>query len=921
MTDTIHCPDCGLPLPSDAPQGECPRCLLRVGLESQPAVAGVAPSGVAPIAVTRTSSGQAHFVPPTVADLQQRIPQYEILELIGQGGMGAVYKARQRGLERLVAIKILPFEVSQPAYSQQQHAAFAERFSREARALALLSHPHIVAVHDFGQAEGMCYFVMEYVAGVNLRQAIQAGKMNPAEALAIVPQICEALQFAHDEGVVHRDIKPENILIDMRGRVKIADFGLAKLLGTQTPEHSLTGTQQVMGTLRYMAPEQMFGSKEVDHRADIFSLGVVFYELLTGELPIGRFAPPSKKSVCDARLDDVVLRALEAEPAERYQHVSEMKSGVEAVARSPAAVHTAVTKSTTFATPASDSAADNDAPGLQRKQLGTPQHLLICFCLSLFTLWFVSYVFPPVLTMISGPDTELISLGRAWGIGRDVGTIFSTLLVMFAALASITGYAWWMYREASQRNLRDAGAIVPLPERATELGDQSPRLSQTALWGAILAPLFLVTLLMFTGSTLIVHRVEGDAPTPSFGRLLAIVLIVPGLVGLISPFATTLLGVLAISQIRNSKGKLYGLQLAVFDALFYPLLILDLVLLALCYFLLALIISDVLQISRSTGLGNMGPLLFTFAIGLPVAVVLDVWIVRLTWREAARGLGTSPPNDAVATQQPRAASPPLEPTSPRLSLAALWGAIVAPVFLLPLLLLTVGYLLKAPSDHGGNAGSPTWVMMPIACAGLPGLIAPFVTTLLGVLAIGQIRRSNGKLYGLPLAVFDALLFPLLLLDLFLVWLGFMLFVGVLSLVLKGVSVATMGPLLLTTLLIVPLVLVLDIWLIRLSWQAANQGLNNEGEKKPLPTKEPPPFQPQGTSKTSLAVIIVLVLLSIFAIPTLLAGGVLAAYFFSHSAPAPEAPKRAFPQRMEPDTSWLKSKTTEPAEKLQPAAEQ
>jgi serine/threonine protein kinase len=170
MTDAIHCPICGAALPPDAPLGECPRCLLKAGLESQAAAEAV---GAAPFTVTRTSSGHSHFVPPSVADLQQRIPQYEILELIGQGGMGAVYKARQRGLERLVAIKILPFEIS-------QSAAFTERFTREARALAMLNHPHIVAVHDFGQAEGMCYFVMEYVAGVNLRQAIQAGKMNPA---------------------------------------------------------------------------------------------------------------------------------------------------------------------------------------------------------------------------------------------------------------------------------------------------------------------------------------------------------------------------------------------------------------------------------------------------------------------------------------------------------------------------------------------------------------------------------------------------------------------------------------------------------------------------------------------------------------------------------------------------------------------
>ena len=168
---------------------------------------------------------------------------------------------------------------------------------------------------------------MEYVDGVNLRQAIRSGGIAPKEALAIVPQICDALQFAHDEGIVHRDIKPENILVDKRGRVKIADFGLAKLLGRASGDVALTATQQVMGTLRYMAPEQMEGTKTVDHRADIYSLGVVFYELLTGELPIGRFAPPSKKVEIDVRLDEVVLRALEQEPAQRYQHASDVQDG------------------------------------------------------------------------------------------------------------------------------------------------------------------------------------------------------------------------------------------------------------------------------------------------------------------------------------------------------------------------------------------------------------------------------------------------------------------------------------------------------------------------------------------------------------------------------------------------------------------
>src|SRR5262249_14654734 len=154
---------------------------------------------------------------------------------------------------------------------------------------------------------------------------------HPKEALAIIPQICEALQYAHDEGVVHRDIKPENILLDRRGRVKIADFGLAKLLSRTATDFTLTGPQQIMGTPHYMAPEQFEKPQEVDDRADIYSLGVVFYEMLTGEVPMGRFVVPSEKVQIDVRLDDVVLRTLSREPERRYQKVSELKNDVESI--------------------------------------------------------------------------------------------------------------------------------------------------------------------------------------------------------------------------------------------------------------------------------------------------------------------------------------------------------------------------------------------------------------------------------------------------------------------------------------------------------------------------------------------------------------------------------------------------------------
>ncbi|HEY1790521.1 MAG TPA: protein kinase, partial [Verrucomicrobiae bacterium] len=264
------------------------------------------------------------FVPPPVEEIARLFPQFEILGFIGKGGMGAVYKARQPGLDRLVALKVLP-----PAVGSDP--SFAERFTREARALARLNHPNIVAVYDFGTAGALNYLVMEFVDGANLRDVERTGRLSPEQALAIVPQICEALQFAHNEGIVHRDIKPENLLLDKKGRLKITDFGIAKILDVPSGKASLTGAKEVVGTPHYMAPEQIEKPQTVDHRADIYSLGVVFYEMLTGELPLGKFAPPSKKAPVDARLDEVVLHTLEKEPERRYQQASQVKTDVETI--------------------------------------------------------------------------------------------------------------------------------------------------------------------------------------------------------------------------------------------------------------------------------------------------------------------------------------------------------------------------------------------------------------------------------------------------------------------------------------------------------------------------------------------------------------------------------------------------------------
>ena len=305
------CKRCGAPMEaSSAVQGMCTKCLMELGMEedSHVVITGAGAAAPAP--------------PPTPEELQPLFPNHHIEALIGQGGMGVVYKATQTGLDREVALKVLPAAAG-------RDPAFAERFQREAKALATLNHPNITSVFDFGKAGEHFYLAMELVDGVNLRQLMAAQKVAPKQALQLVEQVCDALQYAHDEGVVHRDIKPENILLDRKGRLKITDFGLAKLLGVEDQKQTgLTMTHQIMGTPHYMAPEQVEHPADVDHRADIYSLGVVFYELLTGELPLGRFSAPSGKVQVDVRLDEVVLRALEKEPALRYQTAGAVKTDV-----------------------------------------------------------------------------------------------------------------------------------------------------------------------------------------------------------------------------------------------------------------------------------------------------------------------------------------------------------------------------------------------------------------------------------------------------------------------------------------------------------------------------------------------------------------------------------------------------------------
>jgi hypothetical protein len=519
-------------MPAGALAGLCPACLLAQGAETD---SGDGASG-------------RRFEPPPLAEVAKLFPQLEILDLLGAGGMGAVYKARQPALDRIVALKVLP--------SQNAHGVnFAERFNREARALARLSHPNIVSVHEFGQAGALSYFIMEFVDGANLRLLEQGSRLSPREALQIIPQICDALQYAHDEGVVHRDIKPENVLVDRKGRVKIADFGLAKILGADTDALRLTAEGQVMGTPHYMAPEQVEKPLAVDHRADIYALGVVFYEMLTGDLPLGKFSPPSRKVQVDVRLDDVVLRALENDPARRYQRASEVKSQVETIASTP------------------EVAPSASRPALQRefiRCIGFP--LLVKSGSGHAVHWKgVAQAFAVMFALltIAFGLVSIFTGSSAWGWLGIVG-----LPSVVARLALSAVFTAWGVRLAWLAKERPAPSLAPPKTPQATVILPAEGVSRKAVAGACWASLFFVAgLLYFVAHTVVsapYDATESSQPSIQWWQILLIVTVLP--LGITAPFGTTILGWLAVGDIRRSQGRITGLPLAVFDGLFFPLL-------------------------------------------------------------------------------------------------------------------------------------------------------------------------------------------------------------------------------------------------------------------------------------------------------------------------------------------------------------
>jgi TolB-like protein/predicted Ser/Thr protein kinase len=313
----MECPNCHSPNSEDSRY--CSRCAASLGLEA-----------TLPASLTKTLTTPL----PVISKDALIAGKYKIVEEIGRGGMGIVYKAEDMRLKRTVALKFLPPELT-------HIPEVKDRFMREAQAAAALDHPNICTVYEFDQAEGKAFISMAYIEGQSLKKKIDSGPLELEEALKIATQVAEGLQEAHKKGIVHRDIKSANIMLTARGQAKVMDFGLARVTGSTL----VTQEGTTMGTVTYMSPEQARG-ETVDHRTDIWSFGVVLYEMLTGQLPfrgeheqsiVYAILKEKPKPITDIKagipvsIEQVVYRALEKDPDKRYQRIEDLLDDLKSI--------------------------------------------------------------------------------------------------------------------------------------------------------------------------------------------------------------------------------------------------------------------------------------------------------------------------------------------------------------------------------------------------------------------------------------------------------------------------------------------------------------------------------------------------------------------------------------------------------------
>src|SRR5436189_2413921 len=328
------CPKCGVQIPPDAPEGGCPGCLLETGLGLPPDPGGD-PSAIASakgdhggsaenveanaVAAARRSKKAAR-----AAEMLGELGDYELVEEVGRGGQGVVFRARQKSLNRTVALKVI-------SLGQWASKAHLKRFRREAEAAASLDHPSIVPIYEVGEREGACYFSMKFVEGGQLDEVARRAPISIRQAAELIAKVARTVHYAQEHGILHRDIKPGNILLDTKGEPQLTDFGLARLVEA---ESTVTRTMEVMGTPSYMAPEQAAGEyTKLSNATDVYGLGAVLYQLLTGHPPFAGSTtyeiikllldseprpPRLLNPKIDRELSTICLKCLEKDPRRRY---------------------------------------------------------------------------------------------------------------------------------------------------------------------------------------------------------------------------------------------------------------------------------------------------------------------------------------------------------------------------------------------------------------------------------------------------------------------------------------------------------------------------------------------------------------------------------------------------------------------------
>jgi len=321
------CPKCGAEIPADAPEGGCPGCLLEtaLGLFSDEPVAAGDNGGSAENVEANAAAAAAHSKKAArAAEMLGELGDYELLEEVGRGGQGVVFRARQKSLNRIVALKVIGLG----HWATEGHL---KRFRREAEAAASLDHSGIVPIYEVGERDGSCYFSMKLVEGGQLDEVAKREPMQIRRAVELIAKVARTVHYAHEHGILHRDIKPGNILLDQKGEPHLTDFGLARLIET---ESTVTRTLEVLGTPSYMAPEQAVGNNEaVSSVTDVYGLGAVFYQLLAGQPPFAGGTtyetikllldteprqPRALNPKLDRDLSTICLKCLEKDPKRRY---------------------------------------------------------------------------------------------------------------------------------------------------------------------------------------------------------------------------------------------------------------------------------------------------------------------------------------------------------------------------------------------------------------------------------------------------------------------------------------------------------------------------------------------------------------------------------------------------------------------------